>query len=490
MSELTTDVVVVGAGASGIGAALAAVENHAKVLLLEKGDKFGGAGMFGAQGLFAAGSEQQKKAGNNYSPNDAYKEMMNYTHYRSNTRLTRAIINKSADTINWLAKNGLQTELVNNTQEVHQNHPRVYHQYIDKFNGFQRVMDNFKAKGGQLLTKTTVKSVDYQDNQIKGLKIIQDGVEKSVSCKKVIFSDGGFVGNQKMVNKYLTIDSHDLFSMGERKATGDGIQILAQLGADISGIGTFENHAASVVSQIGSKWHNDTIFTLTNLPFLWINRRGERFVNEDICYDFALWGNTTYINGGYYYFILDQGTIDYLKDNKLNWTNSFERTFTTLAHTPVTHQVGPFPDIDADLTEAIDQKAAVVGQDVKELADKLNLNSDQVEKTFVKYNKIINEHKDTDFNKAAEFMKFPVSKGPFYAIKAQSTTLGTIGGVAVDDCLHVINNDGKIIPGLYATGNNASGMYDTSYPTLEGISCAFAWNSGRVAGEDATKNIY
>ncbi len=488
-SEITTDIVVVGAGASGIGAALSAVESNAKVLLLEKGDKFGGAGMFGAQGLFAAGSDLQKQAGNNYSPTDAYKEMINYTHYRSNTRLTKAIINKSADTISWLAKNGLKTELVNNTQEVHQNHPRVYHQYIDKFNGFQRLMDNFKAKGGQLFTKTTIKSLDYQDNKIKGLQIIQDGTEKSVSCKKVIFSDGGFVGNSQMVDKYLTINNSDLFSMGERKATGDGIQMLAKIGADTSGIGTFENHAASVVSRTDSKWHNDTIFTLTNLPFLWINRRGERFVNEDICYDFALWGNATYVNGGYYYFVLDQNTINYLKENKLNWTNSFERTFTTLAHTTVTHQVGPFPNIEADLEETIAQKAAVVGTDLNDLANKLNLDSTQVEETISEYNKLINGKNDSDFNKAAEFMKFSVSKGPFYAVKAQSTTLGTIGGVAVDDCLHVIDNKGKIISDVYATGNNASGMYDTSYPTLEGISCAFAWNSGRIAGEDAAQNI-
>lgn len=60
MNELQTDLVVVGAGASGIGASLAASENGGKVILLEKGDKFGGAGMFGAQGLFAAGSKLQK----------------------------------------------------------------------------------------------------------------------------------------------------------------------------------------------------------------------------------------------------------------------------------------------------------------------------------------------------------------------------------------------------------------------------------------------
>ncbi|WP_125764869.1 FAD-dependent oxidoreductase [Companilactobacillus hulinensis] len=489
MSDFNADIVVVGAGASGIGAALAATEKNAKVILLEKGDKFGGAGMFGAQGLFAAGSELQKKANNNYSPDDAYKEMMNYTHYRSNTRLTRAIVDKSADTISWLANNGLKTELVNNTQEVHQEHPRVYHQYIDKFNGFQNLMDNFTSNGGQLFTKTTIKKLVRDDKKVLKVTIDQDGVEKSIDCQKVIFSDGGFVGNPKMVDKYIQIDSDDLFSMGERKATGDGIKILASLGADTSGIGTFENHAASVVSKTDPKWHNDTIFTLTNLPFLWLNRRGERFVNEDICYDFALWGNSTYTNGGYYYFVLDQKTVEYLKTNQLNWTNSFERTFTTLAHTPVTHVVGPFPEIESDLAEAVAQGAAKVANTIENLSEDLGFDAKKVKENLDGYNKVISAEKDSEFGKPSKFLKFSVEQGPFYAIKAQSTTLGTIGGVAVDDKLHVINNEGQVIENVYATGNNASGMYDTSYPTLEGISCAFAWNSGRIAGEDAAENI-
>lgn len=489
MNELQTDIVVVGAGASGIGASLAASENGGKVILLEKGDKFCGAGMFGAQGLFAAGSKLQKQNGIDYSPSDAYKEMLNYTHYRSNTRLTKAIINKSADTIDWLAKNGLQTELVNNTQEVHQEHPRVYHQYIDKFDGFQKLMNNFTNNGGQLLTKTVVESINYSaDNSIK-LIINQDGDSKQITCSKVIFSDGGYVGNQEMVDKYLTINSKDLYSMGERKATGDGIKMLTELGADNSGLGVFENHAASVVSKTDPKWHNNTIFSLTNLPFLWLNRRGERFVNEDIVYDFALWGNTTYTNGGYYYFVLDQPTIDYLKNNQLNWTDSFERTFKTLSHDPMTHAIGPFENIDSDLQEAIDQGAAVCGESIEDLAEKLNLDPTILEKNFEQYNHVVSEKTDSDFGKDSEFLKFNISKAPFYAIKAQSTTLGTIGGISVDDKLHALKTDGQVLPNLFVTGNNASGMYDTSYPTLEGISCAFAWNSGRIAGETAVNEL-
>ena len=113
------DLVVVGAGSSGISAALTAAEAGLKVALLEKGDKFGGAGMFGAQGLFGANTKLQKEAGVNYSVKDAYEEILNYTHHRSDARIVKAIIKESAETLAWMSKNGLATELVTNTQEVH-----------------------------------------------------------------------------------------------------------------------------------------------------------------------------------------------------------------------------------------------------------------------------------------------------------------------------------------------------------------------------------
>lgn len=95
---------------------------------------------------FAVESRAQKEAGVKYSLKDAYEEIINYTHHSSNALMVKAILEESAATIDWMAESGLETELVTNTQEVHQEHPRTYHQFIDKFNGFKRVMNNFFRK--------------------------------------------------------------------------------------------------------------------------------------------------------------------------------------------------------------------------------------------------------------------------------------------------------------------------------------------------------
>lgn len=487
--DLETDVVVIGAGAAGFGAAITLADAGRRVTLLEKGNRYGGAGMFGAQGLFAVASRAQKDAGSSFTVKEAYQELMDYTHYRSDPAITKAILTKSADTIDWLAAHGLATELVNNTQEVHQGRPKVYHQYIDKFAGFDRLAQGFAKAGGLLLTETTATDLLTSGGHVTGVAISGKNGNQTIRCQAVIVADGGYIGNRQMVADHLAIAPENLYSMGERKATGDGIAMLHAIGADTSKLGNFENHAASVVSTTDPKWHNQTIFTLTNLPLLWLNRRGERFVDESICYDFALWGNITYTQGGYYYYILDQATVDYLRGHELDWTDSFERTFTSLAHTPVTHRVGPFPDLPADLAEAEAQGAACHADNLVGLADRIGASSDAVIHAVTAYNDAVNAGNDTTYYKPSKFLRFPVTSGPFYAVKAQSTSLGTIGGVATDAHMQVLTPAGKPIPGAYVAGNDANGMYDTSYPTMEGISCAFAWNSGRIAGEAASAQL-
>ncbi|KRM95352.1 fumarate reductase (flavoprotein) [Liquorilactobacillus aquaticus DSM 21051] len=487
MTEIKdTDIVVIGAGASGIGAALTAVEKGCGVVLLEKGNKFGGAGMFGAQGLFAVESAQQQAKHINYTVSDAFNELLEYTHYRSNAKITKKILSRSAETIDWLASNGLKTELVNNTQEPHQKHAEVYHQYIDKFNGFQKLMDNFIDRGGILLTETSgLGIITDNSGQISGVRILHEGRSSTINCKAVICADGGFIGNQEMVAKYSAVAPDVLHSMGERKATGDGIKMLEKIGGDTRHIGTFENHAATVISPTNPKWRQQSLFTLTNIPLLWIDKQAARFVNEEVVYDFALWGNATYAAGGYYYIILDQNLVSTLEKQQLDWTDAFERTFKTLTHEPVSHKIGPFSTLQNDLADAVANKAAWTAKTLDSLALQLKLDPQKLDATIKQYNEFTANKKDDLFYKSSQFLSFKVEQGPFYALKACSTSLGTIGGIETNENMEVLDQKSNIIKGAYATGNNASGMYDTSYPTLEGISCAFAWNSGRIAGESA-----
>jgi len=75
----------------------------------------------------------------------------------------------------------------------------------------------------------------------------------------------------------------------------------------------------------------------------------------------------------------------------------------------------------------------------------------------------------------------------FYAVRARTVMLGTKGGIRINERMEALDTKGEVIPGLYAGGFDAGGMYGDSYPihVASGLSSAFALNSGRIAGQSA-----
>ena len=101
------DIVVIGSGMTGLAAALTAAEGGAKVILFEKQASLGGTSNF-FLGIFAVESEQQRRHFVTYSRDEAFKNVMEFSHWRANARLVRAIVNESAGTIAWLLRQGVE----------------------------------------------------------------------------------------------------------------------------------------------------------------------------------------------------------------------------------------------------------------------------------------------------------------------------------------------------------------------------------------------
>ncbi|MNI82180.1 Urocanate reductase precursor [compost metagenome] len=89
------------------------------------------------------------------------------------------------------------------------------------------------------------------------------------------------------------------------------------------------------------------------------------------------------------------------------------------------------------------------------------------------------------FKKDAK-MLVSVKKGPFYAFKFYPRTMGTFGGVKVDENYRVLKEDGSVINNLYAGGEAANRyLYNQVYMT--GSAVQYALTSGRLSGEHAAK---
>ena len=502
------DAIIVGLGGAGLAAGVELVEQGKHVLIVEKGKDWGGASKWAAEGIFAVESRQQHNAGDYTTRDEMFHHLMSYSHWRNNGRIVRKLINKSSETLDWLADHGMKTLLVGNLQDYHYGKTGTYHMFIDKLNSFDRLVADFQAKGGHVATATQGQKILTENSKVVGVQIKHNDKVIDLTAPVVILADGGFIGNAPMVKQYMTQDTTDLYVAGERKATGDGINMVHNIGGQMRGFANFQNHNACVYPTFeatGSQSGNQSINQIYSLPLLWVNRRGERFTDESVVYDSVLWGNVTAKQNGQYYALVDQKTLDQFKSSQVPMPGSYTRYFqvkqfidqlkpsdvstdtTVLQQLHVNATTGPLTMMAQDFKQAIDDGRVYKNKSISALAQQLNIDEHVLKNTVETYNTAVLNHYDSEFNKDPRLLKFSVSEGPFYAIKVHSAVLGTIGGIVVDDNMRAIDEQERVIPGVYVTGADATGMYDNSYSDVEGITCAFAWNSGRIAGEDAVR---
>lgn len=489
--EVTVDVVIAGAGGGGTGAALAAAEQGLDVLILEKLASYGGNTRL-SSGFFAIGTKWQKESklykDNNWTVDvsTAVQKAIEANNYLSNGPLTRAIIEKSASTVEWLEKYGMDIYLQEKTtQFAHEGDPYKgfsYHKYRNSTEGFDNIYANLEKMGAKLRTNTRFTELIYENGKVTGcIAEKEDGGKLTVHAKAVVVATGGFGGDVERVKNEAQTPYLNSIGM---PSNGEGLDAMVKIGAKnwdasplLHGCQLAESQVAQESSEEQLAGYSDSALTwLLQSPLLWVDASGSRFANEDAVYDTVWWANVGHAAGGRYFIVVDQATLDsYTNGDTLRLSYS-----------------GPGPsknggDFTALAEQAVKGKTAWKANSLSELAKAVGFNENDFTNNVERYNSMIANKKDSDYGKKSENLRFAVSKGPFYAFDCRAVFLGTVGGVKVDENLAVLDiNTYKPIPGLYTAGANAGGYYSPrSYPPYEGMASGFAWTSGRIAGESA-----
>lgn len=492
------DVVVLGAGASGTAAALAAAERGARVVVLEKADRPGGAGLFGTEGLLAYQSRHQKAAGETATILDGLRRHMEYTHYRANGPLTQAIYQQSPEVIDWLEHYGLELRLTEPAQRLHGDDPRVYHRYVDKVAGYTALYNHLAEMGGWVLTGTRARRLRRgADGAARAVEAVgSDGTGLVVNARAVVVATGGYAGDRDLMSSNLEVPFEDLVNQGYRENTGDGLHLAHDAGAAAHRLGIHLLHAAMVVAPGTGHLATQEASRLINLPILWVNQAGVRFVDENVVYDLALWGNACLAAGGHYWAVLDDATVRRFVAEGTQLEDGFGALQETRGedepegYMPDVPGLGavvgqPQPGLEASLTEAVGAGVALRADSLDDLGRQLGADPGVLTETVDRYNAAVETGRDDLFGKSATSLVYPVATAPFYAVRGRSATLSTLGGVLVNERLEALDDHRRPIPGLYVVGNDASGIYGDSYPTIEGVALAFAFGSGRIAGHNA-----
>ncbi len=470
------DVVVVGSGVAGLAAALAAAERGADVVVVEKQRALGGTSNF-FQGTFAVESAMQRAAFVSYSRDEAFKGIMEYSHWRADPRLVRAIVDLSAGTIDWLQQQGVEfVEVMNNMPDA----PRTYH--VPRGGGeavVRALATRAKARGVALKLSTPAKTLLKKGGLIEGVVVDEKGDEVELGARAVVIASGGYAENKEWVKKHAGLDvGVNVIPVGNSGKMGDGIRMAWEAGADSAGTGVLELFRVGPVGP-GRSAQTPLEYAAVQ-PDLWVDAEGERFCDETVgFYETSIGNASSRTKQWCNYSVFDSGVVSRLMEHGIDKA----------------HGTGLLPGarldmLEKDLTAAIEAgDADVLGaESVGALAEKMGVPSTNLERTVDEYNRFCDQRHDGLFAKDPKYLR--ALRGPrFFAIRARTICLGTMGGIRINERCEALDVRGKAIPGLYAAGYDAGGMYGDSYPIRpsSGLSSAFAINSGRIAGDNAAR---
>jgi fumarate reductase flavoprotein subunit len=483
--KLDADVVVVGAGATGMSAALTAQQAGAKVILLEKAATIGGVSII-AGGPMGIDSRDQQNAGvaGKFTVNDVLDYWQSYNAWMDDGQLFYNIASRSGETIDWLEDNGMEFKFMGTEQAAHADGFPTYHIYADQDNklGYYEALEKkFEDAGGQLYLETPATKLHAEGDKITGVTAVgKDGTTYEINCDAVVLGTGGFGANAEVVEEKVGFPL-ETFTTGTQ--TGDGAAMSQAIGAGV-GKTIQQFHGVTSYSGIQTGQGKDEIAKAIYMPTsVWVNRRGSRFCPEDLNYDTALSSNAAATQGEYYFSIMSEDMVDAVaaggaKALGVDTPVAYEPTI------PMFSIDEPWTQFKDALEDGVEKGIVFKGANVQELAENMGVDPDTLAATLATYDDYCAEGKDEVYGKDSKYLK-ALGDGTLYAVKARPVSLGGIGGVLVNSNLQVIKDDGTVIGGLYAAGNDVAEIYNNSYPLVEGVTMMTALTGGRICGEEA-----
>lgn len=520
---LDTDVVVVGLGGAGMNALASVQEAGLKVIGIEKADKVGGTSVVTSAPM-AVNPETAvvNNDGVELVDKEALKEAwLEYTTGEDGIQdakeeLVDVMLNESGLALDWLVNNYNFTFGEPHGGMTAADHWVIVYDYIQKSmvpnnrriavqDLYDKMIEKVVEKGGEVYTGTegTELIYDKDTNTVTGIKAVgKDGTNYTINAKAVVLCTGGFAGNTKMVDEYITQNEYyDFSNKGGWRLYGcyqnDGKMLASAI----------ENGAATYNIDMPPMVHNTATpkimtsmevlpaegtepitgrpatMSLNDVPqimsdsanILAVGNNGKRFVNEAEMGVLGSWGN-----GNQFYSIWSTTQIDDIKENgfKVAKVSRYLGQGGWPLNTPV-------ENIYEAIDNAIDLGIAYKADTLAELAEMIGVPAENLEETVKTYNEYCANGVDEEFGKDPQYL-VAVEEGPYYCFVGAPWCYATCGGLDVNESLNVLDVNGNEIKGLYACGEDSLGTLMTNekaYVTYGGAAQGWAITSGYYVGK-------
>ena len=271
------DVIVVGSGAAGLAAAVAAADAGASVLVVESEKRVGGSSRLSGGHFYAAGTSVQKAAGVVGDTADAmFEHYMTLAQWLVDPAVVRRYCDLSASTLEWVMGLGVkypkEALYASGVGSVPRGHPPegAGEEVINVLDGHRT------HRGVDLVLDSRVTSLVTDDEgRVTGVKIGED----EATCGAVIMATGGFGANPEMIEKYLpqAAATGDWgWYIGAPGARGDGLTLGEAVGGVVDGY-----NRGLLLATPG--FSHDLEVALPGWLVM-VNRQGRRFCDETVSY--------------------------------------------------------------------------------------------------------------------------------------------------------------------------------------------------------------
>ena len=493
------DVIIIGAGGSGLAAAVSASENGCSVLLLEKRPQPGGTTGIAVGSFTANRTGMQKRAGIpdelEHHAEDAGKFAPSDIESRNNFALRNYFLSHTAETLNWLQGMGLNFH--GPSPEPPNRVPRMHNVVPNAKAYIATLQARFLRLSGQMICDATVQSLITNDTRVVGVEAECDGIMHGYSASRgVVLACGDYANSHQLISEYKgdqfgQIDGINPFASGEghRLAQSAGARLVNMditYGPEIRFVapeGKFSFQQLlptsgplawlmgrilplvpkciinAMIKRLLVTWQHPENALFADGAIL-INQRGERFCNEKQWPDreIAIANQPDKLA----YILLDKR----LCERYSVWPH-FISTAPKIAYAYVNDYLRLRSDVARSSSSA------------DELAHKLSIDHELFRKSIESYNAYATGKETDRFGRSGDHETLRgnrwVMLGP---ARAYFTT--TEGGAAIDETLRVLDEQGIPIPGLYAVGQNGLGG---QILWGHGLHIAWALTSGRLVGK-------
>lgn len=466
VKDVSSDILVIGAGNSGITAAVKAAESGAKVILIEKRPAAGGVSALNHGGLAATGTRYQREEmkETHDSPELLYKDMLRVGKNANDPVLAKMVSEHTGEVGDWLIDD---LKVAYGAAWVQFPDHSAHRQISAKGNsvGWQKTMlDIFAKHGGVLMTDMrATEFITDKDGNVTGVKATGlKGQNYRFDAKSFVLASGGYGAVKSMLPERM----QDVLFYGIPTETGDGFKMGTAIGADTINLEYVKTYPNGVEVQPGRSMDTTGSSTFAvRGSAIFVNTDGKRCVNEN-----KSLGELTEAT------LAQKNHIMYLVMDQKAWEAYVKKAIDD-------HTVPDASTFEAWKSLRNNGRPVICTGELDVCAKEMGIDPAGLVQTVKDWNAAVKAGEDKAFGRTA---LVEIGEGPYHIVEQKARYQTTLGGLRANADMQILRKDGKPVGNLYGAGCVVGGANGADSMTT--LMNTWAIVSGYVAGESAVKN--